>query len=236
MAKTVLITGGSRGIGYATTMLFARNGWQVMLCSRDENAAAKAASTIAKETGNAAVRGCAADMADVKSIGALFARTQKEFGALDALVGNAAILHVGSVFELSAAQWDEMMAANVTGLMHCCREAFYMMKKSGGSIVTISSIAGVQNTDKFAGLWAYGAGKAAVIGLSEGLAAEGRPYNIRVNCIAPGATDTDMLQQAAPGMKPKAVPADIAKIAYYLSDAAQSGILTGSTVVVHSDG
>jgi NAD(P)-dependent dehydrogenase (short-subunit alcohol dehydrogenase family) len=235
MTRTVLITGGSRGIGYATAELFARNGWQVALCSRSATQAKQAADHIGKETG-ARVSGYGADVGDATAIDLLFKELSKQFKTLDALVNNAAILPMGSVFELSDADFEESLRVNVTGMMRCCRHAFTLMKKHGGSIVNISSLAGIQGTRKLPGLWAYTASKFAVTGLTEGLAVEGEPYNIRVNCVAPGATDTQMLQQAAPGFKPRAVPADIAKIVYYLSDREQSAILNGTTIPVFSNG
>ncbi len=236
MTQTVLITGGSRGIGYATAELFAEYGWNVALCSRDEKQARTAAETIQMQSSTARVAGFRTDVGNAADVDALFAAVKKQFGRLDALVNNAAIIHAASIFELTDAQFDDMIRINVTGLARCCRRAFEMMKDTGGSIVNISSLAGIQGTEKFNGFWGYTASKFAVTGLSEGLAVEGKPYGIRVNCIAPGSTDTQMLQQVAPGMKPSTQPEDIAKIAYYLCDREKSGVLTGTTIpVFHND-
>ena len=260
MTKTVLITGGSRGIGYATAELFAMRGWNVTLCSRKESEAKQAAERIlrhceearradeaiqkakgwiaaaaAQPRDDVAVIGLAADIGNADDIAVMFKHIDRRFPALDALVNNAAVLHLGNVFDLSESAFEDMMRVNVNGMMRCCKHAFTRMKESGGSIVNISSIAGIQGVDKFPSFWGYTASKFAVVGLTEGLAVEGKPLGIRVNCIAPGATDTEMLHKAAPGLKPGAIPEDIAKIAYYLCDKEESGILSGTTIPVFSN-
>lgn len=133
MTSTVLITGGSRGIGYATAELFAKNGWQVALCSRNETQAKQAAEKIARSTSNSHVHGYETDIGDRASIDRLFAQVQKQFSSLDVLVNNAAVLHMASIFELGDTAFDETMRINVTGLAHCCRKAFEWMRKSGGA-------------------------------------------------------------------------------------------------------
>lgn len=230
MTKSVLITGSSRGIGYASAKLFASKGWEVIITGREQETLDTALKTIKAETSNDKLRAHVVDMELPESISKLFSSIYQ----LDALINNAAILNMGNVFELSDDDFNQMMQVNVTGVMQASKHAFNLMKKSGGSIVNISSIAGIQNTSKFTGLWGYSASKAAVIGLTEGMAAEGEPYNIRVNCIAPAATATVMLEKAAPGFKPKAVPEDIANIIYYLADSEQSGIINGTTIPVIS--
>lgn len=229
MTKTVLITGGSRGIGYATAELFAARGWNVALCSRKAAEAEAAAARIGRNA-----LGIGADIGNSGDIDDLFAAVDSKFGTLDALVNNAAVIHLGNALELSDADFIDMMNINVTGVARCCRNAFKRMQK-GGAIVNISSIAGIQGVEKFPGFWGYTASKFAVVGLTEGLAVEGKPLGIRVNCVAPGATETDMLRKAAPGLKADAQPADIARIVYYLCDGEQSGILSGATIPVFSN-
>lgn len=235
MSRTVLITGGSRGIGYATAELFAAHGWNVALCSRDAAQAESAAARIAKSTGNANVMGLGADVGDKAAVDRLFAETAKRFPTLDALVNNAGVLHVGDVFDLSDDAIASTFRINIHGVLHCSRMAFQKMRERGGSIVNVSSLAGIGGTEKIPGLWAYTASKFAVTGFTEGMAVEGKPFNIRVNCVAPGATDTDMLHKNFPGYKAMATPADIAKVIYYLSDTSQSAILSGATIPVFSN-
>lgn len=228
MPQTVLITGGSRGIGYATAELFAARGWNVALCSRNAAQAEAAAKAI-----HSNALGIGADMGRKEDIDRLFAAVDEKFGTPDALINNAAVIHLGNALELSDADFQDMLNINVTGVARCCQQAFRRMKK-GGSIVNISSIAGIQGAEKFPNFWGYTATKFAVVGMTEGLAVEGKPLGIRVNCVAPGATETEMLKKAAPGLKANAQPADIARIAYYLCDANESGILTGATIPVFS--
>lgn len=234
MTQAILITGASRGIGFATAQLFAEKGWNVAICSRDENQVRRASEKIAKSTNNKNVAGFKADIGDASSTDHLFELVKNRFGGLDALVNNAAVIHTGDVFKLSDADFADMMRINVIGLARCSRHAFKLMKRNGGSIVNISSVAGIPFVDKFPGFWGYTATKFAVCGLTEALAVEGKPYKIRVNGIAPGATETDMLKKAAPSLKADAQPEDIAKIAYYLCDKEQSGILSGTIIPVLS--
>lgn len=234
MTQTALITGGSRGIGYATAELFAQKGWDVALCSRSAAQAELAAKRIAESTKNINILGIGADVGNAKDIENLFLSVDKKFGRLDALVNNAAVIHLGNALTLSDADFLDMMNINVIGVARCCRQAFQRMK-NGGSIVNISSIAGIQGTEKFPNFWGYTASKFAVVGLTEGLAVEGKPLGIRVNCVAPGATDTEMLHKAAPGLKADAQPQDIARIVYYLCDGKESGILSGTTIPVFSN-
>lgn len=225
----VLITGGSRGIGYATAELFAQKGWHVAICSRSEKDVLAAAEKIGAV-------GIQADMGESQSVEALFQQLQDKLGGLDALVNNAGIFHGGDIFSLTDEQFDAMMNINVRGLAQACRHAFGMMKNKGGAIVNISSLAGIESTAKFPKFWGYTASKFAVTGLTEALAVEGKPYGIRVNGVAPGATETQMLAQAAPGLKPDAQPKDIAKLIYHLCDTESSGILSGAMIPVHSNG
>lgn len=229
MTQTVLITGGSRGIGYAAAELFAKRGWNIVLCSRNAAQAEQAAKRIG---GN--VVGLGADIGKVEEIDRLFAAVDQKFGTLDALVNNAGIIHLGNVSGLSDEAFLDMMNINVTGMMRCSKRAFARMKKGGG-IVNISSIAGIPNIEKFPNFWGYTASKFAVVGLTEGMAVEGKPLGIRVNCVAPGATETEMLRKAAPGLKANAMPEDIARVIYYLCDSNESGILTGATIPVFSN-
>jgi 3-oxoacyl-[acyl-carrier protein] reductase len=129
------------------------------------------------------------------------------------------------------------MRINVRGSFLCAKEAFKHMKvgKRGGSIVNISSLAGIRGTEKFPGLSSYTVSKFAVIGLTESIAVEGKPHGIRANCIAPGAVKTRMLKEAAPELKTTTKPEDIAKTVLYLCDDTWSGHLTGSLVEVFSN-
>src|SRR5690606_24382138 len=137
----------------------------------------------------------------------------------------------------SLEDWERVMAVNVRGPFLCSREAFRRMKaeKKRGTIINVSSLSGIRGVEKFPGLSSYVTSKFAVTGLTESLAVEGKDYGIRVNCVAPGAVDTLMLKGAAPHLKTKTTPEDIAKIILFLADESQSGSLNGAVMEVHSN-
>jgi NAD(P)-dependent dehydrogenase (short-subunit alcohol dehydrogenase family) len=115
--------------------------------------------------------------------------------------------------------WDRVIAVNLRGTFLCCREAFRIMsEQKGGVIVNISSLSGVKGVEKFPGLSAYNVSKSGVAGLTEILAVEGKPYNIRVCAVSPGAVDTEMLRQAAPHLKAGMTPEDLADILLFIVD------------------
>ena len=99
----------------------------------------------------------------------------------------------------------------------------------------MSSLGGVPGTEKFPGYAAYTVSKFALTGLTEALAAEGREHRIRVNAVAPGAVDTVMLRRAAPHLRTRTGPADVAKIIAFLCDSAESGCMTGATLAINSN-
>ena len=127
------------------------------------------------------------------------------------------------------------MAVNLGGGAVCAREAFRLMRDRGGGIVNVSSLGGVQNTEKFPGYAAYTVSKFALTGLTEALAAEGRDRNIRVNGVAPGAVDTAMLRNAAPHLRTRTTPADVAKVIAFLCDPTESGCMSGATLTINSN-
>jgi NAD(P)-dependent dehydrogenase (short-subunit alcohol dehydrogenase family) len=173
-------------------------------------------------------------LSDDSSIDNLFSYIKKTVNGLDILVNNAAIIHVEDFMSQSIKNWDETYAVNVRGLTRCCQEAFKLMKNNGGSIVNVSSLSGIKGVLKFSGFSSYVMSKFAVIGITEALAVEGKPYNISVNAIAPGAVDTQMLKQAAPQLKTSTLPSDIAKSIVFLADK-EANKLSGSVLEIHSN-
>jgi NAD(P)-dependent dehydrogenase (short-subunit alcohol dehydrogenase family) len=227
--KTAIVTGGGRGIGAATAELLASHGARVMLASRTESEIRNIASVIANSGW------CPTDVSSESQVTSLFNQTLERMGPVDILVNCAAVLSSESVESLSLDAWNEIQAINITGTFLCCREAFRQMKGRGGAIVNVSSLGGVQGTEKFPGYSAYTTSKYAVIGLTESLAVEARSQNIRVNCVAPGAVDTQMLKKAAPELKTKTSPLDIANIILFLCDESRSASLNGTVIPVHSN-
>jgi NAD(P)-dependent dehydrogenase (short-subunit alcohol dehydrogenase family) len=231
--QIALITGGGRGIGAATAEVLARKGAHVIVASRTE---AELTATVARlrAEGLSASRQVL-DVADDAAVDVAFDRIAAEFGRLDILVNNAAILLSGAFAEMAMADWDRLMAVNLRGAVLCARRAFRLMRERGGIIVNVSSLGGMQNTEKFPGYAAYTVSKFALSGLTEALAAEGKDCNIRVNGVAPGAVDTDMLREAAPHLRTRTTPADVAKVIAFLCDPAESGCMSGATLTINSN-
>jgi len=120
---------------------------------------------------------------------------------------------------MDATTWDRVISTNLRGTFLCCREAFRIMTvQKKGVIINLSSLSGVKGVEKFPGLSAYNVSKAGVASLTEILAVEGKPHNIRVCAISPGAVDTEMLRQAAPHLKAGMTPEDLAEILLFLAD------------------
>lgn len=231
--QVALITGGGRGIGAATAEALARKGAHVIVASRT---AAELAATVARiQTAGLSASSLALDVADDAAVTAAFTRISTEFGRLDVLVNNAAILLSGPFTEMAMSDWDQLMAVNVRGAAHCARQAFRFMRERGGCIVNVSSLGGMPGVEKFPGYAAYTVSKFALTGLTEVLAAEGKDCNIRVNGVAPGAVDTAMLRQAAPHLRTRTGPVDVAKVIAFLCDPAESGCMTGAILAINSN-
>ena len=231
--QVALITGGGRGIGAATAEALARKGARVIVASRTE---AELVTTVMQlRAAGLSAWPLKLDVADGAAVDAAFARIAAEQGRLDILVNNAAILLSGPFAEMAMADWDQVLAVNLRGAVLCARQAFRLMREHGGAIVNVSSLGGVPGTEKFPGYAAYTVSKFALTGLTEALAAEGREHNIRVNAVAPGAVDTAMLRQAAPHLRTRTGPADVAKVIAFLCDSTESGCMTGATLAIHSN-
>lgn len=182
MKKTALVTGGSRGIGAATALALAKRGWIVHVNYRKSETDAR---EIAAQTGGMAVQ---ADVADLQQVERMFAQT----GPVSLLVNNAGIAHAGLLTDLTPDAWQRLFDVNVTGMYHCCRCAIpHMVHEKSGQIVNLASILGTNGGSCEV---AYAATKGAVIALTKALAKELGPSGIRVNCIAPGCIDTDMIR------------------------------------------
>ncbi|NGY05743.1 SDR family NAD(P)-dependent oxidoreductase [Solimonas terrae] len=224
---SVFITGGGSGLGAAVARELAREGRRVGLCGRR----AAPLESLARELRDdgARVETYALDVSDAPQLeGAL-----RDF-APDALVCSAAILGRGAIWdELTPERFAEVMAINVGGTFNACRAAMRQWREAGtpGDIVNVSSLGGLRGMQRFSGFGAYATSKHAVVGLTEALALEGKPYGIRVNAIAPGTMKTAMIE--ALGVEARTLPGDIAPTVSFLLDRKRSAPITGTIVEVH---
>ncbi len=225
---TVVITGGSRGIGAAAVRLFAGKGHQVYFIYEKEHDAAQA---VAAETGATAI---CCDVADTGAVQAAFAKLP----AVDVLICNAGICHYGLMSQTTPEQWDRIFDVNVKGIYNCINAATPgFLAKQSGCIITVSSMWGQVGASCEA---AYSATKGAVIALTKALAQELGPSGIRVNCIAPGVIETDMCKGVSPETMAQlaqdncvgrnGTPEDVAKSMEYLAEAA---FVTGQVLPVN---
>jgi NAD(P)-dependent dehydrogenase (short-subunit alcohol dehydrogenase family) len=230
--QVAVITGAGRGIGAAAARAFAAAGAKVALVARTKSELEAVHREITGRHGAGSAIFEALDISDEAAVKKFFARVKAELGLATTLINNAGTFVSAPLEQHSVKDWDQVMAVNVRGPFLCAREAFAHFKagKHGGSIINISSLAGVRGTEKFPGLSSYVASKHAVVGLTEALAVEGRPHGIRVNCIAPGAVDTKMLRDAVPHLKTATKPEDLADTLLYLADPEKSGPVNGALI------
>jgi NAD(P)-dependent dehydrogenase (short-subunit alcohol dehydrogenase family) len=189
--RSAIITGAASGIGRAAALHFCREGARVLLADLDGDGAARAVSEI-EEAGGCA-EAIAADISGEEGARTVIARCRELWGGVDILVNNAAVFHYRRVEDATPADWDKVMAVNVVGTSLCSRFAIEAMKESGsGTIVNIGSINGLIGMPN---QFTYNASKAAIIEMSKSMAIDLGPFNIRVNCVCPGVTDTPALQR-----------------------------------------
>ena len=225
---TVVITGGSRGIGKAAVEHFAARGDRVYFLYEKAHEQAEA---VAKNTGTAAI---CCDVADREAVFKAFAQIPD----VDILICNAGIMDFAPINMLSEERWDRLFDVNVKGIYNCvCAAMPAFLQKKKGSVITVSSMWGQVGASCEA---AYSATKGAVIALTKALAKELGPSGIRVNCVAPGVILTDMCA----GLDPETLenlakdncvgrngkPEDVAKAMAYLADA---DFITGEILAVN---
>jgi 3-oxoacyl-[acyl-carrier protein] reductase len=192
-ARTVIVTGSSRGIGKHIATRFAESGDNVVVCSRTEEDCERVAADLEAEGHSA--HAVEVDVSDKESVENLVDETVEEFGRLDVLVNNAGINIRGPAEEMSAEDWQTVLDVNLTGVFYCAQEAGKRMieQGDGGSIVNISSMMGSMGQQDRT---PYNTTKGGVNNLTRCLAVEWAEHDIHVNALAPGYIMTEMVEQA----------------------------------------
>ncbi len=223
--KVIIITGASRGIGKAIVEMLKPKNATLVLAARDES---KMQEIVADYNGNYLIK--KTDVADEQSVKSLIKEVIEKFGRIDVLINNAGFVDPKSVFETTLENWEKTIRVNLTGPFLCTKEAGKYMKKTGGKIIYIASTAGLTARP---GWSAYAASKSGLINFSLTMAEELRQYGIKVFCIAPGRTATDLRRRLAPNEDPRTImQADkVAKIVeFLLSDDAD--VIEGQPILV----
>ena len=238
MNKTAVITGASRGIGRATAIEFARNGYNVLANYNNSEKEAMELEKMLTEEGYS-IKIFKADVSKSSEADAMIEYCLKEFGGLDVLVNNAGISQDKLFTDITDEDWERMMSVNVTSVFNCSRKALkHMIWEKSGSIINITSMWGETGGSCEVH---YSASKAAIIGMTKALAKEVGPSNIRVNAVSPGVIMTDMcayygeetlneLKEETPLMK-LGKPEDIAETVYFLAE--KGNFITGQVIGVN---
>jgi 3-oxoacyl-[acyl-carrier protein] reductase len=232
--KTILITGSSKGIGKAIARLFAAEGANLILLSRNIEATKALAAELENEYG-VTVQAAQADVRNQEELKAIFNDLLLKGTILDAVVNNAGVMIDGMLQMVKDDAIKDTYETNVFGTMYSSQLAIKsFLRKRKGSIINLSSIVG---TNGSAGQSVYSSSKAAIIGFTKALSKELAPLNIRVNAIAPGFIETDMTQginEKKPvtiGMRRVGQPEDVAKVALFLASDL-SDYVTGQVIGV----
>ena len=196
--KVAIITGGSRGIGYATADAFLREGATVILAASSKASADKAVASLKEKHPNSTVAGISPDLSSLEEVRNVFKLVTGRYGCVDILVNNAGVSESTPFMEYTEDTFDKVMDLNVKGVFNATRAAAECMVARGkGVILSTSSMVSISGQPSG---FAYPASKFAVNGLTVSLARELGPKGIRVNAVAPGITETDMM---------KAVPREV---------------------------
>lgn len=189
--KKAIVTGGTRGIGFAVVQTFLKNGASVALFGSRQETVDKALAALKAENPDWQVIGMAPDLTDYAAVDAAFAEVEKAFGRIDILVNNAGISAREPLYDYTPEAFEKIMRLNVSAVFNGCRAAAPRMKaQGGGSIINTSSMVSLYGQPSGVG---YPTSKFAVNGMTRSLARELGRDNIRVNAVAPGVTRTDMV-------------------------------------------
>ena len=240
--QTAIVTGGGSGIGKAAAELLGRAGARVSVIDRDDTSAREVAEAIIAEGGAAFAHGV--DVTDEAAIEALFTDIAERDGRIDILVNNAGLAIRRPAIELSAADWDKVVAVNMTAVFLCSRVAARHMisHNRGGAIINTASIMGLSGGGLYPNI-SYQTTKGAVVNMTRALAVEWAPNNIRVNAVAPTYVRTPFIApllaqpelvakiEAMTPLRRLAEPEDVASSILFLASSAAS-MITGHTLPV----
>jgi NAD(P)-dependent dehydrogenase (short-subunit alcohol dehydrogenase family) len=229
--KVALITGGAGGIGQETARLLLEEGASIALSDLASPRLAEAAGVHPVEL----------DVTDEQSVSQAVAQAAERFGRIDVLVNSAGIYRIGQIADVDPTAWDQLLDINLRGTYLTCRAVLPgMLERGAGSIVNLASISG--RTKSFLATPSYVASKAGVIGLTMALASQNAARGVRVNAVAPGPVDTDMIRGLPDELKPGLIGnipmgrlgtgREIAQAIVFLASDA-SGFITGETLNVN---
>ena len=190
--KVAVVTGGTRGIGFATVKKFLENGAKVFLLGSKKESVDKAINQLKDINENYEVDGDCPNLSDLASVKTTFSHIVEKYGKIDILVNNAGMSAMDKIYEYKEEDFKKIMDLNVNAVFNCSRAVVdYMKKNGGGVILNTSSMVSIYGQPSGCG---YPASKFAVNGLTKSLARELGKDNIRVNAVAPGVTLTDMMK------------------------------------------
>ncbi len=245
MSVYALVTGGSRGIGRATALRFAREGWSVVIAYREKRGQAEEAAREARRLGAPEAYTVQVDVGDPGSVSRMAMEVSKLVPHLNVLVNAAGILQLGGIEDTTLEEWEKTIRVNLTGVYLVTRALLPLLEKAPwASVVNIASIAG-ETGNVVAGI-AYAASKAGVIGLTKRLAVMLAPRGIRVNAVAPSFVETDMTKsfldtpekrERVKSLHPLGVilkPEDVAEAVLFLADPAKSRGITGHVLSINA--